>query len=248
MTQVNCIIVDDDIFSTRVMSGFVNKTGDVVLAQSFTNAIDAINFLACNEGKCINLIFLDIEMPEINGIEFMQAVDMTQREVIVYSSQGKYALESYEYDVCDYLLKPVSYARFIKAVSRARTQIDRRKGLVTAESSEENVEEAGSFTFIKDSCGQSHKVRFSDIVSVEARENYVVVNTTKQEILVHMPMKKMLEVIPEDIVKRTHKSYAVGLRFVVKIDKDSVYAEYGQKEVKLPLSRTYGDSFKKGLC
>ncbi len=248
MTQVNCIIVDDDIFSTRVMSGYVNRTGDVVLAQSFTNAIDAINFLACNEGKCINLIFLDIEMPDINGIEFMQAVDITQREVVVYSSQSKYALESYEYDVCDYLLKPVSYARFIKAVSRARTQIERRNGLTTIDSSDDNVDEAGNYTIIRDSCGQSHKVKFTDIVSVEAKENYVVVNTTKQDILVHMPMKKMLEALPEDLVKRTHKSYAVGIRYVVKIDKDSVYAEYGQKEFRLPLSRTYSDSFKKGFC
>lgn len=142
----------------------------------------------------------------------------------------------------------MSYARFIKAVSRARTQIERRNGQTSTDSSDEIIDETGNYTIIRDSCGQSHKVRFADIVSVEAKENYVVVNTTKQDILVHMPMKKMLEALPEDLVKRTHKSYAVGIRFVVKIDKDSVYAEYGQKELRLPLSRTYSDSFKKGFC
>ncbi len=244
MAQVTCVIVDDDVFSTKIMSGYISRTNDVVLAQSFTNAIDAINFLSSHEGKSVNLIFLDIEMPEMNGMEFMRAMDLSRKEVVIYSSQEKYALESYEYDVCDYLLKPVSYARFIRAIGKARCALELREDPNAGADDSTNDTECA---FLRDNTGAVHKVKYEDIVLLETMENYVTVTTTRQKILVHIPMKKLVELLPQTYITRIHRSYAVGVKHICNVDKDKVVVELGNERVSLPLSRTYCHDLRKKM-
>lgn len=240
MTQVNCIIVDDDIFSTKIVSGYISRTAGVVLVQSFNCAVDAINFLSTQEGKAVNLIFLDIEMPDLSGIDFMRAADLRSIEVVIYSSQEKYALESYEYDVCDYLLKPVSYARFIKAMGKVRLAIGQK-----AEIEEEDDDEG--YVMLKDNAGCTHKVNVGDIILVSAEQNYVSVKTIKRDILVHVAMKKLMETMPEAQICRIHRSYAIGLKYISKIEKELVYVEYGETSLQFPLSRSYSQNLKRAL-
>ena len=240
MAHINCIIVDDDVFSTRIVSGYIGRTNGVSITQTFNCAVDAINFLCTQEGKQVNLVFLDIEMPDLSGIDFMRAADLKNKEVIIYSSQKKYALESYEYDVCDYLLKPVSYARFIKAIGKARSAISGR-----GEQSEPR--EGEDFIVLKDNRGTSHKIVFRDIVLVSAEQNYVSISTTNGEILVHQAMKKLLDLMPETLVCRVHRSFAIGLKYVSKVEKDLVSIEAGAMHHTLPLSRSYGQQLRKTL-
>ena len=244
--SLSCIIVDDDPFSTKIMSGYVSRLGYVELSQVFTNAVDAVDFLSSFEGRHIDMVFLDIEMPDMNGIEFLQTVDLSGKEVVIYSSQEKYALESYEYDVCDYLLKPVTYARFIKAVSKARIALE-HKGKVPSTESEANDSEDKNIVFLKDNTGDVHKVRCDEIVFIEAMENYVSVRTVKQTLTVHSPMKKLAETLPDDLVKRIHRSFGVGLRFISKVTKDSITVECGTFSRSFPVSRTYLSEVKKLL-
>ena len=244
MTAVNCIIVDDDVFSTRVMSGYISRTNDVVLSQCFTNAIDAINFIATDAGKNVNLIFLDIEMPEMSGMEFLRAIDLSDKEVVIYSSQEKYALESYEYDVCDYLLKPVSYARFIRAIAKARLNLDLREQPDTA--GEEPAADVDC-VFLRDNTGTLHKTKYEDIVLIETMENYVSMTTLKQKFLVHIPMKKIIELLPQNVVTRIHRSYAVGIKHICNIDKEHIVVECGNEKISLPLSRTYCQDLRKKM-
>ncbi|MCI5777174.1 MAG: LytTR family DNA-binding domain-containing protein [Bacteroidales bacterium] len=245
MAAVTCIIVDDDIFPTRVMSGYINRTDDIALVQCFTNAIDAINFLSStDEGKNVGIIFLDIEMPEMSGIEFMRAVDLSHKEVIIYSSQEKYALEAYEYDVCDYLLKPVSYARFVRAVMRAKMNLSKRE---VPEHTESNSDNDWDCAFFRDNAGALHKTKYDDIVMLETMENYVSITTLKEKILVHVTMKKIVELLPPNIVARIHRSYAVGLKHICNIDKDHVTIEYGREKITLPYSRYYCQDLMKRM-
>lgn len=242
MPQVTCIIVDDDTFSAKIMSGYVRRTNDVGLAQTFSNAIDAINFLSGREGKNVNLIFLDIEMPEMSGMEFMRSIDLSGKEVVIYSSQEKYALESYEYDVCDYLLKPVSYARFIRSVGKARMALE-----IKEEEADEEPADDSECAFLRDNAGVTHKVRYDDIVMIEALENYVSVCTPRHKILIHSPLRKLVDTLPPQHVVRVHRSYAIGMRHICNVEKDKVVVELGREKVELPLSRVFGQDLRKRI-
>lgn len=223
------------------MSGYIGRTSGVSIAQNFCCAVDAINYLSTVEGRAVNIVFLDIEMPDLNGIDFMRAADLRNKEVIIYSSQEKYALESYEYDVCDYLLKPVSYARFVKAIGKAR--------IALAQGSDDAADEPedSNFAMLRDNQGCTHKLNLSEVVAVEAEQNYVSIKATTKEILVHLPMKKVLEMMPENIVCRIHRSFAVGLRYISKIDKDVVSVDAEGLHKEYPLSRSFGPNLKKAL-
>ena len=240
MSALNCIIVDDDQFSTRIMSSFVSRTESVNLEKTFANAIEAVNFLSRPESNSIDVIFLDIEMPEMSGIEFLQAIDLKGKEVVIYSSQEKYALESYEYDVCDYLLKPVNYARFIKAIAKVKLAFSKRE-------SQQESQEAGNSIFLKDNYGQVHKVNFADIAYIEAMENYVLVATTQQKIIVHVAMKKLMDVFPEEFIVRTHRSYAIGLRYIEKASVSEIEIRFQGEQKSIPVSRSYRAEVKKIL-
>ena len=123
---MNCIIVEDDIFSAKVIENFIERTNGLVLIGSFQRAIEAINRLNHTELEPIDLVFLDIEMPEMSGIEFLRTMRVIP-QIIINSSKEKYALESYDYEVTDYILKPVKYGRFLKAVERARERKDKKE-------------------------------------------------------------------------------------------------------------------------
>lgn len=257
METLGCIIVDDDEFSTTLMRGLVRRTQGLELRGEYSNAIDALNALRADTGSRVRLIFLDIEMPEMSGIDFVKAIgstgaasgaaagDQDGREVIIYSSQEKYALESYEYDVCDYLLKPVTYARFIRAVGKARQSLELKVG-VSADREEDPLMDAEGI-FVRDNKGEQHNVRYCDIVSVEARENYVTLRTTRQKLLLHVPMRRFVESLPEEFVVRTHRSYAAGKRFIVSVGKDKVTLSVAGQIVELPLSRSCGAKLKQQL-
>ncbi|HPI70099.1 MAG TPA: response regulator, partial [Tenuifilaceae bacterium] len=119
---MKCIVIDDDDISRRVIEDFITRTSFLTLEHSFAGAIEAVNFL--KSGNKVNLIFLDIEMPEMTGIDFLNSLDQPP-QVIIVSSKEKYALKAFEYHVTDYLLKPVNYARFFKAANKALESFDR---------------------------------------------------------------------------------------------------------------------------
>ena len=116
---MKCIIIEDDPLSVRIIQEFIRKTTDLNLVHTFSNAIDAINILQTDES--IELIFLDIELPEMSGMEFLDSIKEPP-QVIIISSKGLYAADAFDYDVADYLVKPITYARFYKAIQRARIQ------------------------------------------------------------------------------------------------------------------------------
>jgi DNA-binding LytR/AlgR family response regulator len=226
---MNCIIVDDDNFSVRIIEEFVNQTEGLALLGTFTNAIDAVNWLNNSEKEPVHLIFLDIEMPEMSGIEFLRALNVIP-QVIIYSSQEKYALESYEYDVTDYLLKPVTYARFIKAVNRARERFERK----------ENPVKQSTEIFIKNNSSLV-RVKYDDILWIEALENYVVVNTFKEKYTIHFTMKSISDKMPSERFMRIHRSYIVNFSKISAIEDNSVIIRTESGNRVIPIGKSYKD-------
>ncbi|URW80872.1 LytR/AlgR family response regulator transcription factor [Xiashengella succiniciproducens] len=226
---MNCIIVDDDNFSVRIIEEFVNQTEGLALLGTFTNAIEAVNWLNNSEKEPVHLIFLDIEMPEMSGIEFLRALNVIP-QVIIYSSQEKYALESYEYDVTDYLLKPVTYARFIKAVNRARERFERK----------ENPVKQSTEIFIKNNSSLV-RVKYDDILWIEALENYVVVNTFKEKYTIHFTMKSISDKMPSERFMRIHRSYIVNFSKISAIEDNSVIIRTESGNRVIPIGKSYKD-------
>ncbi len=226
---MNCIIVDDDNFSVRIIEEFVNQTEGLELLGTFTNAIEAVNWLNNSEKEPVHLIFLDIEMPEMSGIEFLRALNVIP-QVIIYSSQEKYALESYEYDVTDYLLKPVTYARFIKAVNRARERFERK----------ENPVKQSTEIFIKNNSSLV-RVKYDDILWIEALENYVVVNTFKEKYTIHFTMKSISDKMPSERFMRIHRSYIVNFSKISAIEDNSVIIRTESGNRVIPIGKSYTD-------
>jgi len=240
---MNCIIVDDDLFSTRLIADFIRRTSTVSLLSTFTNAIDAIDYISVSKEK-IEIIFLDIEMPEMSGMDFIKLVDIRNTQVIIYSSQEKYALESYEYNVCDYLLKPVTYARFIKSINKAKAELAKlEQGTEIKPKDDDDKPAEVEDVYLRDNMSTVYKVRFCDIIYVEAQENYVDIATTTRKITVHRTMKEILEMIPEKFITRAHRSYAIGNRFLKDIIGNELVLLLADKNI--PIGKSYKDNIKE---
>jgi DNA-binding LytR/AlgR family response regulator len=227
---MNCIIIDDDKFATKVIEEFVNKTEGLNLVGTFSNPVSAIHALSStNTEEPIQLIFLDIEMPEMSGIDFLKSLTVIP-QVIIFSSQDKYALESYEYDVTDYLLKPVQYARFIKAVNKARERFEKK----------ENLAKKSTEIFIKNNSSLV-RVKYDDILWIEALENYVVVNTFKDKYTIHFTMKSISDKMPMDKFVRVHRSFIVNLSKIKLIEDNSVIIKTETGSKVIPIGKSYKD-------
>jgi DNA-binding LytR/AlgR family response regulator len=229
---MKCIIIDDDELSCRLLEDFVQRTSFLEHVQSFTNAVDAINFI--KEGNSVNLIFLDIEMPEMTGIDFLNTIKHPPQIVIV-SSMEKYALEAFEYSVTDYLLKPITYARFFKAANKALENYDKNQ----QGSDDKEI-------FIKKSSSLV-KIKYSDILWVEALENYVVINTRNDKFTIHFTMKAIENQLPTALFKRVHRSFIVNIREIFSIEDNSIVIKMPDGKRVVPIGKSYRDKLLKEI-
>lgn len=233
---MNCIIIDDDKLSIKIIEEFVGRTEGLHLVGSFSSAVGAMNFLNQPDAEKVDLIFLDIEMPEMSGIEFLESLDIIIPQVIIYSSQEKYALESYEYDVTDYLLKPVQFGRFIKAVNRARERFDKKESPVK-ESTEIFIKNNGSLV----------RIKYDDILWIEALENYVVLNTFSEKYTIHFTMKAIADKMPSDRFMRIHRSFIVNFSKIKVIEDNSVLIKTDSGTKVIPIGKSYRDKLMNDI-
>lgn len=225
---MNCIVIDDDSLSRRVIEEFVKRTDSLTLNYSFETAVEAVNILA-NRDEEIDLIFLDIEMPEMNGIDFLNSLKNLP-QVIIVSSKEKYALEAFDYDVTDYLLKPISYGRFYKAVSKAKDIFENK-----LDKDEEEI-------FIKKNSALV-KLKYNDIIWIEALENYVVVNTYNDKYTIHFTMKAIEAQMPQNTFKRVHRSYIVNAKKIERIEDNSIVVKINDGLKTIPIGKAYKERF-----
>ncbi len=232
---MNCIIIDDDKFSTKVIAEFVEKTEGLSLIGTYDNAVDGINYLNSKNSSGIDLLFLDIEMPEMTGMDLLKTLNVLP-QVIIYSSQEKYALESYEYNVTDYLLKPVVYSRFLKAINKAKENAEEKSAITKS-----NAE-----IFIKNNSSLV-RVKYEDILWIEALENYVVVNTFKDKFTIHFTMKAISDKMPSDKFVRVHRSFIVNLSKINVIEDNSVVIKTESGSKVIPIGKSYKDQLMNDI-
>ncbi len=224
---MNCIIIDDDEMSRRVVEEFIGRTDFLNLTNSYTNAVEAINYL--KQGAEVHLIFLDVEMPEMTGIEFLNSLTLPP-QVIIISSKEKYAIQAFDYSVTDYLLKPITYARFFKAASKAYELFNKGRSL----------NDTDKEIFIKKNSSLV-RIKYNDILWVEALENYVVINTTTDKFTIHFTMKSIENQLPLVKFKRVHRSFIVNVSRITSIEDNSVIIKMTDSKKVIPIGKSYRD-------
>ncbi len=230
---MNCIIIDDDKLSRRVIEEFINKTENLSLLGSFSAAVEAINFLKQHE---VDLIFLDIEMPEMTGIDFLDTLKIAP-QIIIISSKGKYAINAFEYDVTDYLLKPVAYARFYKAVDKALSRHQRDGNIGSVGKDEIFIKKNSSLV----------RLKYEDILWIEALENYVIFNTYNDKYTIHYTMKAAEQKLPSNKFTRVHRSYIVNTNSIKIIDDNAIIIKTIDGDKSVPIGKSYREKLMNDL-
>jgi DNA-binding LytR/AlgR family response regulator len=230
---MKCIIVDDEPLAREGILLNVREIHFLEVVGEFSNALEANNFLSANE---VDLMFLDIEMPGINGLDFIRSLKK-RPQVILTTAYPQYALESFELDVVDYLVKPVRLDRFIKAVNKAKEIHDLYQNMAQ----NTQVEITPEYIYIK-SERKYIKVFFKDISVIKGMKDYVIIFTGKEKIITAMNMKTINEQLPGHIFARVSKSHIVNINYIVSVDLDSIQLS-GPTGEEIPLGDTYREEF-----
>lgn len=228
---MNCIIVDDEPLARDEMQALIEDVSQIKILGKFSNAPTAVNFLKENE---VDLIFLDIEMPMMTGLEF--AAQLPRHTLTIFTTAyPQYALKSYELDVIDYLLKPIDKARLEKAINKA--EIYRK---LLSDDTEKNTVEANTVDFLLiKSERRFHRINFGDIKFIEGLKDYVVMYVGNQKVITAMNLKTIHQKLPQHLFLRVSKSYVVNIKYIDSFDHRSIYI--GESEI--PLGEVYKKDF-----
>lgn len=231
--MIKCVIVDDKPLAIDILTDYISKVPFLSLVHSSVNPLEALEFVRSNTA---DLIFLDIQMPELTGIQFMNILE-GKCKVILTTAYAKYALEGYEHDVVDYLLKPVPFDRFYKAVDKARKIISadslpvNNTGKVASPALAEDL-------FVKTEY-KIQRVPLESILFIEARQNYIAIITADKQVLTLQNIKAIEEKLPADRFSRVHKSYIVAVNKIDIIEKSSIQIN----KHLIPIGDAYRDAF-----
>jgi DNA-binding LytR/AlgR family response regulator len=225
---VTCLVVDDDPVARELVARFVEQHPALALAGTCTDAVDAASRLAQERaaGRPVELVFLDVEMPEMTGLELADALGEDRPQIVLITSKAEYAREAFDVEATDYLVKPTTYARFLKAAERA---LARRapSGTPAGDTADPNV------LFVKTD-GRLVRLDLREVLWVEAKKDYALFHTPGQEHLVHTTMKELEARLPDDFV-RVHRSFLVRIDKIKDVEDSSVVV--GRKVI--PVGRTY---------
>lgn len=219
--MLKCLIIDDEEMSRAIIEYYCSKLDHLHIVNQFDNALDAIQYINTNT---VDLVFLDIHMPELNGFDFIDSLNIPPK-IILTTSDSNFALNAFEYKcIIDYLVKPIKFPRFIKAV----TKVDAPKSFVESESIEKTNEMYVNID------RRLVKIHIPDIYLIEAKGDYINIKTETKNHIVHTTMKKIEDKLPDSLFLKIHRSFIINLKKIIDIEDNSVLIK---KEV-VPVSRS----------
>ncbi|WP_159951024.1 LytR/AlgR family response regulator transcription factor [Polaribacter septentrionalilitoris] len=234
---MNCIIIDDEKMARVILKTLCNQVKSLNIIEEFSSAIQAIKFL--NE-TTVDLIFLDIHMPDFNGLDFIRSLKSPPK-IILTTSDPKFAIEAFEYDfIVDYLLKPIEFSRFEKGVQKAE------KFIITPEQAkpiEKPIEKDIDNDFYVNIDRRLIKIDLPSIYLVEAKGDYIKIKTEDKDYTVHSTLKKIEEKLPDSLFLKIHRSYIINIKKIIDIEDNSVLI----KRDVIPVSRSKRPELMKRL-
>ncbi|RNI30486.1 LytR/AlgR family response regulator transcription factor [Rufibacter latericius] len=234
--QLTCLAIDDEPLALDIMRSYISKIPFLQLVQTCSSALEAMTVL---QRQPVDLLFLDIEMPEITGVQFAQS--LSHRPAIIFTTAyPQYALDGFSLDAVDYLLKPIPFDRFFRAVNkvyeRAQLQTPASPVAMPAPAYSENED----FIFVKADY-KTLRVNLKDILFIEGLKDYVILHTVTRKIISLLSMNKIMEKLPEQEFARVHRSYIVSLAHIESIEKGRIKI----KEQEIPIGDSFRESFMR---
>ena len=231
--MLRCIVVDDESGAVEILTHYVEKTPELEMVRSFRDPIEALSFLASNQ---VDIVFLDIDMPNLDGMKLSELIWNKDTMIIFCTAYSEYAAESYEKEALDYLLKPIAYERFCKAVDKAQ-----KARLVKSKSDHidtHNKSGTSHKIFLK-SGPRIHQVDAGEVLYIEKKGHYVVFHTPGEERLSRMNMSDLMSLLPSNDFIRIHRSFVVAIDKIDTIEKHMVVVQ-GRM---IPIGDSYRDDF-----
>jgi len=244
MSRMKCIVVDDEPLALDIIQDYIEKVPFLEFSGRYDNPLYALNFLQTNQ---IDLLFLDIQMEELTGIQLIRTLKL-KPQVILTTAYASFALEGYELDVTDYLLKPVSFERFLLAANKAYERFRLVHEVREAHESEMVISNPRNDYFFVKTEYRLQKINFADILFIEGQGDYLKIYTPKENIMTLQNFKKMEEILPSCNFIRIHRSYIIAFDKIENVARNQVTIA-GHA---LPIGDTYKDEFyallqKKGI-
>jgi len=229
--MIRCIIIEDQPPAQRVLQKFIGDMENIDLKATFADALKAMDFL---KSEAIDLIFLDIHLPKISGIDFLKTISDAPH-VILTTAFSEYALESYDLNVVDYLLKPFSFERFVKAVNKVPVNTSEKKVQESAIGSKSSPE----MLFIKS--GYEHlKIQVSDIRYIQSESDYTEIFTSEKKYLTTHSLRHWLQTLDDGLFVQIHKSFIVNTANITKVSGNRIYFD---PNTHVPIGRAYKEGF-----
>jgi two-component system, LytTR family, response regulator len=231
--MINCLIVDDEQHAIDILTHYVKQTPFLHLVNATTNPLEAMEW---SNTQKIDIIFLDIQMPEISGLDFIRTMQ-DRAKIILTTAYSEFASEGFDFDVVDYLLKPISMPRFLRGVQRAVNILTRDNKSELSEKTEEDI--ADDYIFVKtESKGRMLKINLDEIDYIEGMKNYIAIYHNGQKTMALLNMKDLNDRLPKKKFTRVHKSYIVSLKKVTTVEGNRIIL----KNIKADI--IMGDTFK----
>jgi len=230
--KIKCLIIDDEPLAINVIKNYLDQIEDFEVSKTFTNAIDSLNYL---KTETVDVIFLDINMPVLDGLNFIKSLENPPL-IIITTAYEDFALETYELDVLDYLVKPIELPRFMKALNKVNRRLENNKAL--NDSSTERP-----YLFVKIDKKKMKKIYLDEILTIESLKDYLKINTTTGKYIIHSTLSDFTALLPSRDFIRIHRSYTIAINKIDTVEGNSVEIE----GLRYVIGRSYLEEVKQKI-
>jgi two-component system LytT family response regulator len=231
--KINCLIIDDEPLAINVIKNYLEPVENFEVINTFSNPIEGLNFLKNNK---VDAVFLDINMPVLDGINFIKSLE-NPPILIITSAYSQFAIETYELDVLDYLVKPIEFPRLMKTLNKISKRLENKSN-----TPQENIPDS-PFIFVKIDKKRMKKIFFNEILVIESLKDYLKINTLTGKYIIHSTLSDFTDLLPERNFLRIHRSYTIAIDKIDAVEGNSIEIE----GLRYVIGRSYIDHVKQRI-
>ncbi|MBZ4042278.1 LytR/AlgR family response regulator transcription factor [Flavobacterium hibisci] len=231
--KINCLIIDDEPLAINIIKNYLEPLENFEVINTFSNPIEGLNFIKNNN---VDVIFLDINMPVLDGINFIKSLENPPL-IVITSAYSQFAIETYELDVLDYLVKPIEFPRLMKTLNKISKRIEKK------ENGTQDSQPDSAFIFVKIDKKRMKKIFFNEILVIESLKDYLKINTLTGKYIIHSTLSDFTDLLPEKNFLRIHRSYTIAIDKIDAVEGNSIEIE----GLRYVIGRSYIDHVKQRI-